>query len=76
MMASLGDGLCMVSEGFGRRDTFLGLAVPAVLSMLGILAWLPRQPPPAHRKDDRATSLDVWSTHSSSVASKAVVSYL
>jgi predicted MFS family arabinose efflux permease len=66
----------LVSEGFGRRATFLGMAGPAALSQLGILAWLPRQPPAAHRKDDLAPSLDVWSTHSSSAASKVVVSYL
>ena len=35
----------LVGQGFGWRATFLGVAVLAVLSLLGILARLPRQPP-------------------------------
>jgi predicted MFS family arabinose efflux permease len=37
----------LVGEGFGWRATFLGVAVLATLSLLGILARLPRQPPGA-----------------------------
>lgn len=37
----------LVGEGFGWRATFLGVAGLAVLSLLGILARLPRQPPGA-----------------------------
>jgi predicted MFS family arabinose efflux permease len=37
----------LVSEGFGWRATFLGVAGLAALSLLGILARLPRQPPGA-----------------------------
>jgi predicted MFS family arabinose efflux permease len=37
----------LVGEGFGWRATFLGVAGLAMLSLLGILAWLPRQPPSA-----------------------------
>src|SRR4030095_1144106 len=37
----------LVGEGFGWRATFLGVAGLAALSLLGILAWLPRQPPGA-----------------------------
>jgi DHA1 family inner membrane transport protein len=35
----------LVGEGFGWRVTFLGVAVLAALSLLGILARLPSQPP-------------------------------
>jgi predicted MFS family arabinose efflux permease len=37
----------LVGQGFGWRATFLGVAGLAALSLLGILAWLPRQPPSA-----------------------------
>jgi len=37
----------LVGEGFGWRATFLGVAGLAALSLLGILARLPRQPPAA-----------------------------
>jgi predicted MFS family arabinose efflux permease len=37
----------LVGEGFGWRATFLGVAGLATLSLLGILARLPRQPPGA-----------------------------
>jgi predicted MFS family arabinose efflux permease len=37
----------LVGEGFGWRATFLGVAGLAALSLLGILARLPRQPPGA-----------------------------
>jgi predicted MFS family arabinose efflux permease len=37
----------LVGEGFGWRATFLGVAGLAALSLAGILAWLPRQPPGA-----------------------------
>jgi len=36
----------LVGEGFGWRATFLGAAGLAALSLLGIVARLPRQPPP------------------------------
>jgi predicted MFS family arabinose efflux permease len=35
----------LVGQGFGWRATFLGVAGLAALSLLGILTWLPRQPP-------------------------------
>jgi MFS transporter, DHA1 family, inner membrane transport protein len=35
----------LVGEGFGWRATFLGVAVLAALSLLGILARMPSQPP-------------------------------
>jgi predicted MFS family arabinose efflux permease len=37
----------LVGEGFGWRATFLGVAGLAALSLLGIIARLPRQPPGA-----------------------------
>jgi predicted MFS family arabinose efflux permease len=37
----------VVGEGLGWRATFLGVAGLAALSLAGILAWLPRQPPGA-----------------------------
>jgi predicted MFS family arabinose efflux permease len=37
----------LVGDGFGWRATFLGVAGLAALSLLGILARLPRQPPGA-----------------------------
>jgi len=37
----------LLGDGFGWRATFLGVAAVAALSTIGILAWLPRQPPGA-----------------------------
>ena len=37
----------LLGEGFGWRATFLGVAGVAALSLMGILAWLPRQAPGA-----------------------------
>ena len=60
----------LVNGGFGWRATSSAWPGLAVLSLLGILAWLPRLRPAAHRKDDLASSLDVWSTHSSSLLAR------
>jgi predicted MFS family arabinose efflux permease len=35
----------LVGQGFGWRVTFFGVAGLAAISLLGILIWLPRQPP-------------------------------
>jgi predicted MFS family arabinose efflux permease len=35
----------LVGQGFGWRATFFGVAGLAAISLLGILTWLPRQPP-------------------------------
>jgi predicted MFS family arabinose efflux permease len=35
----------LVGQGFGWRATFFGVAGLAAISLLGILIWLPRQPP-------------------------------
>jgi predicted MFS family arabinose efflux permease len=35
----------LVGQGLGWRATFLGVAGLAAISLLGILTWLPRQPP-------------------------------
>jgi predicted MFS family arabinose efflux permease len=37
----------LLGDAFGWRATFLGVGAMAALSLLGILAWLPRQPPSA-----------------------------
>jgi predicted MFS family arabinose efflux permease len=42
----------LMGQGFGWRTTFLGVAGLAALSLLGILAWLPRHP--------LAPRLDSW----------------
>ena len=60
----------LVNGGLGWRATSSAWPGLAVLSLLGILAWLPRLRPAAHRKDDLASSLDVWSTHSSSLLAR------
>jgi predicted MFS family arabinose efflux permease len=35
----------LLGAGLGWRSTFLGVAAVAAFSLIGILAWLPRQPP-------------------------------
>lgn len=60
----------LVNGGFGWRATSSAWPRLAVLSLLGILAWLPRLPPAAHLKDDLASRLNVWSTHSSSLLAR------
>ena len=67
-MAGVALGVLVNGDRLARY--ILGVAGLAVLSLLGILAWLPRLPPAAHRKDDLASSLDVWSTHSSSLLAR------
>ena len=58
----------LVNGGFGWRATFLGVSEAGG-------ARAARHPrlaaaPAAHRKDDMASSLDVWSTHSSSLLAR------